>query len=607
MNIWEKLKEDPEDFKLVKGDSFHEKLARLRWKYSPRAAEGLMRFAQTGNGQELCQLFKEYRREQEEDFQRVGQNSPINAYVLARMVHLQKEEQFLWLGREYLREKSPFYHPPGEKTLRYFRELLKAGQWKSVYETGFSLIGEGRFLEGVMLLEALWETEGEKLDPESAKKLCRTLGVLYLKGKVNYGDPGKGEQWLKRSIETYEDENAAYTLGMIYREGKALYTDREEALRYLTYAAEHGHAEAGLFLVRGLLEGDPVLGRLNVDVKKVIGYLSPAAGNLHPEAIYYTGVLNCAAGDLDTAAEMMENVKLERPEAYGVLGQICFLQRKYKEAWPYLNTAWEKGVRTTIEDLVNPALPDNDERRRLPWISDCLGRYYACGLAGCCGVDKEKAEAFYEDAVKRGHSTPPAYYFVAERLLARELLYQQEKEQEILDGWEKGLLYWEKAVLYSETGSFLPPPKTGLRLYQLKLKRPSLTDLINRTAKRLEEYAYREYQIYQRDGDRYVKLPEGGRLVFEYAHYMMKCAREELSPAVRNKIGNEMSRYLGLAAELGIAEACYEMSRICIWNQQIDKAYEYCKKGADRGEPGCRRMLKDFKKKLLGGYSYKYS
>ena len=604
MNIWEKLKENPEDFKLVKGDSFQEKLARLRWKYSPEAAESLMRFAQTGDGQELCQLFKEYRQEEAEDFERVGQKSPINAYVLAGMVHLKSEEQLLWMGCEYLRKASPLYHPSGQKALGCFRKLLKAGQWKSVYETGFSLIGEGRFSEGAMLLEALWEAEGRSMDPESAKKICRTLGLLYLKRKVNPGGAEKGEQWLKRSIEAYEDENAAYTLGMIYREGKALYTDREEALKYLTYAAERGHAEAGLFLVRGLLDGDPVLGRLNIEVKKVIGYLSPAAGNLNPEAIYYAGVLNCTSGDLATAAEMMENVKLEKPEAYGILGQIYFLQRKYKEAWPYLNTAWEKGVRTTIEELVNPALPDNDENR-FPWISDCLGRYYACGLAGCCAVDKEKAGAYYEDALKRGHPTSPVYYFAAERLLARELFGQQE--QEILDGWERGLLYWEKAVLYSQNGAFLPPPKTGLRLYLLKLKRPSLGDLLYRTKKHLEEYAYREYQIYQKSGDKYIKSPEGGRLVFEYAQYIMKCAREETNPAVRNKIGNEMSGYLSLAAETGIVEACYEMARICIWNQWTDKAYAYCKKGADGGDQACQRMLKDFKKKLLGGYTYKYS
>ncbi len=605
MDIWEKLKENPEDFRLSKGDEFQDRLGQIRWKNSPEAARGLARFAKNGDGHELAKLFYECRGELEDNFEGIGRHRPLNAYVLAKLISLESGEEFLWLGSEYLRKGSVLRDAGGEKATACFQKAVQAGRWEPVMEIGFSLIREGRVLQGVRILELL-PRECRDMDSQSAKKICRTLGAVCLNGKLQPPDPYRGEKWLKYSVEKYEDENAAYTLGMIYREGRLLHMDREASLKYLTYAAERGHSEAGLFLVRGFLEGDPVFGKLNLDVSQVIPYLSSAAGNLNPQAIYYAGVLNCLCGDFDTAAQYMENVKPERDEAYGILGQIYCLQKKYEKAWPNLKTACEeKGLRSTIEPLTLTGLGNTEALASFPGLSECMGRFCHLGLGGC-PVDDGKAAYYYEEAVRLGYAGSSAYHFLAERLLTQSYApddwMNPARKKEILEAKRKGLFYWEEAVSRSGAQYFPPPRGMGdaLSLFEQRADENDreLNLLVQRCVGRLEEYAYRTRQYYSGQ-------EAEGRVLYEYAHYIYSRAKIQKSTAIRNKLGDEIAGYLDLAVEAGIPEACYDRARIYYWHGNLDKAHELCEKGAKRGDKASRTMLGHFKKKAFGGYVYK--
>ena len=63
------------------------------------------------------------------------------------------------------------------------------------------------------------------------------------------GDTADALSWLKASAEE-NNPYAAYLLGKLYREGEAVHQDKEQAVYWLTQAAEQGHAHAQILLDR---------------------------------------------------------------------------------------------------------------------------------------------------------------------------------------------------------------------------------------------------------------------------------------------------------------------------------------------------------------------
>lgn len=461
-----------------------------------------------------------------------------NAFVACVLAKLAGTgDSLLWLGQTYLLENPPVRAAVSEKGYEYLRLAVKAGGWDAAAAWGLTLARQKRYLLAARVLEEVLKYADADEKREQAMELCRTLGVLHLTVREKGLYPYQGEAWLEHSIEQYGDANAAYTLGKVYREGKALYADAEKALRYFTFAADHGHVKASVMLVRAFIEGDPILGKPELEGNTLLQYLKQGTDVLDPEAVYYNGVLNCVCHNWEIARQLLEHVKDQQKKAYGILGQLYYMQGDYYRAYPYLRTACEElKQRTTIEHLVAEAAECESER--LPWLTACMGDCYARGLGGC-PVDREHAVRYFEDAAGRSYISGRTHFFLAGWYIdGREYQTMQER----MEYQTRALYHWHKAETLGVEGV---PPHLADTLIAMEKRRSSLDGVVvscmEDCVKRIGAYAWK-------------KDPRG---MYEYARYYTRWIREikRGSRADEQKVTEQMRPYLEQAAEAGIAEA----------------------------------------------------
>jgi len=185
-----------------------------------------------------------------------------------------------------------------EKPLRYNKEKTDVESIKESAEKGSAyhqgLLSEfyrrGEFGLGKNYTEAF------KLAELSAKKShpigMYNLAVLYEEGKGTSKNQSRAEQLYRAlfsSLKNLADKNdkyAQYDIGFMYYAGKSVQKNPQEALKYISLAAEKGHMPASYLLGKMYLHGEGV----EKDPGKAVFWLAKSASKGDIMSEYLLGI-----------------------------------------------------------------------------------------------------------------------------------------------------------------------------------------------------------------------------------------------------------------------------------------------------------------------------
>ncbi|WP_352419544.1 SEL1-like repeat protein [Proteiniborus sp.] len=352
-------------------------------------------------------------------------------------------------------------------------------------------------------------------------------------------------QYLEIAATKYNRAFAQYKLGLMYRDGLGVIVNVNNAIAYLQQAAQNGEERAQYILGKAYLTGDGL--NVNPDPHIAIPYLTSAAESGHTDAAYLIGLAyfygEGVPVDYNASIHWLEKAKeLGEISAYCRLGQIHYILGNYSQALKELETSFNVyGIRINVLTL---------------------GIMYKDGLG--CPADNAKAFKCYMSASEDGLDTCEINEFIAECYFNGtgipvnfDLAFEYYRKAA-----NQGSAYSKYKIGYMATHKLTPRIQTESCLYWLE--------------------------------------SAGGEGCFE--------AYLELGEYLKS-IGNyeKAFQYYQKAFNGGIADAGIAIGQIYehgLGNtkKNINLAYEWYLKAANKGSAKAQAELKCFKQGLFGGY-----